>query len=148
MIKFDSAQPYIDCLAVFRKGNKVAFVLRENTGWMDGMYGLPGGKVEKGESFTAGIIRETKEEVGVDLKPEQLKQVMTVYRRSDDMDWVGVWFEVGQWDGELFNAEPQMHTKLDWLDLDELPENMIPYLRYCFEQIKDGNNYAEYGWES
>ena len=110
------------------------------------MYGFPGGKVEKDEPFTAAAIREAKEEVGIALKPEQLSHIMTAYRKGDDMFWVGIWFEVTQWDGELVNAEPHMHSKLEWLDLDNLPDNIIPYLKYGLEQIKAGKNYIEWGW--
>ena len=65
--KYDSARPYIACFVILRKGNKVAMVLRKNTGWMDGYYGLPAGKVEYFEHFTAGAAREAKEEAGVDI---------------------------------------------------------------------------------
>ena len=39
-----------------------------------------------------------------------------------------------------------MHSKLEWLDLDNLPDNIIPYLKYGLEQIKAGKNYIEWGW--
>jgi ADP-ribose pyrophosphatase YjhB (NUDIX family) len=67
---------------------------------MDGMYGLPGGKVEKNEGYIAGAIREAKEETGVDLEPSQLKHIMTVYRKGGGMYWLGVWFEVRECDGK------------------------------------------------
>lgn len=48
MIKgYDIETPYTAVYLVFRKNNKVAFVLRSNTDWMEGYYGLPAGKVEK-----------------------------------------------------------------------------------------------------
>lgn len=37
---------------------------------------LPGGKPESGESHEAALVREIKEEAGVDLLPESIKQVM------------------------------------------------------------------------
>jgi 8-oxo-dGTP diphosphatase len=57
---------------IFRSGDKIAFVCRKNTGWYDNYYGLPGGKVEPGESFTHAAIREINEEVGVAVTASNL----------------------------------------------------------------------------
>jgi hypothetical protein len=67
------------------------------------------------------------------------------HRHAED-DWVDVIFEATQWEGELYNAEPHMHSELVWLDTDNLPENVIPAVRFYLEQIKAGATYAEYGW--
>ena len=37
--------------------------------WMPGKWGLPGGKVERGENSLGAVIRETKEETDLDLEP-------------------------------------------------------------------------------
>ena len=47
---YDTATPYLASFVIIRKEGKIAFVLRTNTGWMNGYYGLPSGKVEKVES--------------------------------------------------------------------------------------------------
>jgi len=147
-----SARPFSAAFVIFRrKDGKVAFLLRENTSWMNDHYGLPAGKVDEGESISAAAIREAKEEVGVDIKPEHLKHVLTVYRTSTngskDDPWLDVLFEAMQWEGELFNAEPHVHGELAWFDPYDLPSNHTPFLPFFFEQIKSGNTYAEYGWE-
>jgi 8-oxo-dGTP diphosphatase len=56
------------CYTLIREGDKALFVLRENTGYMDGKYSLPAGHVEAGESFIQAAIRETFEEVGLETK--------------------------------------------------------------------------------
>lgn len=38
------ARPYVAAFVILRRGSKVAMVLRKNTGWMDGHYGLPAGR--------------------------------------------------------------------------------------------------------
>jgi len=145
-----TAQPYIASYVIFRKGDKVAFVLRSGTNWMDGYYGLAAGKVEEDESFTQAAIREAKEEVGIQLKESSLKQVFTMHRRDPESDikfWVDVFFEVTEWEGELFNAEPHMHSEVAWLDTNNLPENIITSIRFVLSEIAKGHNYAEYGWD-
>ncbi len=143
---YDTATPYIACFLLLRKDNKVAFVLRSNTNWMNGYYGLPSGKVENGESFTAGAIREGLEEVGVTVTHSSLTHIHTMHRNSGDMTWVDVYFEASKWEGEVTNAEPHMHSEVVWLDLKDLPENVIPPVRAALESIAAGEPYSEHGW--
>lgn len=147
MTKFTTATPYIACFVLLRKGDELAFVLRKSTGWMDGFYGLPSGKVERGESYTTGAIREAKEEVGVKIRPEHLRHALTLHRHGENFDWVDVIFEVDEWEGEVVNAEPDVHSEVAWLNTNSLPDNVIPPIRYALEQIQLGNTYAEYGWK-
>lgn len=146
----DTARPYVAAFVIFRdKDGKVAFLLRENTKWMNGHYGLPAGKVEHQESIEAAAIREAKEEVGVDIKPENLKHVLSVYRIAHGEDigtWLDVLFEATEWEGELINAEPHVHSELAWFHPDALPGNTTPYIPFFFKHIESGNRYAEYGW--
>lgn len=149
-MSYDTATPYIASYVILRDGNKVAFVLRENTSWMNGYYGLPSGKVENHEPFTLAAVREAKEEVGIDVKPSDLRHILTVHRQNADdaaRYWVDVYFEVDDWQGEVVNAEPHMHSEVAWLDLENLPENVIPSVRFAMEQITAGNLYCEYGWQ-
>jgi 8-oxo-dGTP diphosphatase len=149
-----SARPYVAAFVIFRKNGQVAFLKRQNTNWMNGRYGLPAGKVEPEESPAQAAIREAKEEVGVSIKLADLRHLTTVYRTNyADNDtnnqasvWLDVIFEAQSWEGELHNAEPEKHSEFVWLDPDNLPGNVTPYLTFFFEQIKAGNRYAEAGW--
>jgi 8-oxo-dGTP pyrophosphatase MutT (NUDIX family) len=147
-VKYDTARPFAASFVLLRRGNKVAFVLRSNTDWMNNHYGLVAGKVEKDETFVEAAVREAKEEAGVTVSPENLKHVLTCYRKAEDETeaWIDIIFEASAWDGEPFNAEPAKHSSLEWLDLDNLPENMIPVSHFYFENIKAGNTFCEYGW--
>ena len=40
-----------------------------------GEYKIPGGGVEKGESFEQALIREVREETGLQVKPETIKEI-------------------------------------------------------------------------
>ncbi len=146
------ARPYTASFVILRDGTKIAMVLRKNTGWMDGYYGLPAGKGEWFEPFSVGAVREAKEESGVDIKLENLKPLHVVHRHGSDsegkfIDWVDVYFEAEKWEGEPHNAEEEKSERLDWIDLGDLPENIVPPQRAALEEIEKGNMYSEYGWE-
>jgi 8-oxo-dGTP diphosphatase len=130
---------------ILRDGNKVLFVLRKNTGWMDGYYGLPGGHLEDGESFKQAAVRELHEEVDIEVSNDTLQHAMTSQELSIiEPVRVCLWFEAPSWEGEVKNAEPEKHERIEWLDLDELPENVIPTTRLKLEALKSGQVYFEH----
>jgi len=148
---YDSARPYIACFVILRKEDKIAMVLRKNTGWMDGYYGLPAGKVEYGEPYAPAAVREAKEEAGVDINVEDLKFVHIAHRHYENdeeiMDWVDVYFEAVEWTGEPYNAEEDKSERLDWIDIDKPPEAIVPSQRDAILKLHKGEHYSEYGWD-
>jgi 8-oxo-dGTP diphosphatase len=146
-VSFDTATPYIASYVIMRKGNKIAFVLRSKTNWMNNYYGLPSGKVEKQENYKRAAIREAKEEVGIDINPKDLKFVHVMHR-NEGHEWVDIFFEAAKWQGEPYNAEPHMHSEFLWLDLKKLPKNTIPSVAFALGKISKGELYSEYGWKA
>ncbi len=146
---YDTARPYAAAYVLLERAGKVLFVLRENTRWMNGYYGLPSGKVERGEGFLAAAVREAKEEVGVVIVPADLEHVISFWRHEaddpPDMEWCDVVFRAKAWQGEPYNAEPDMHSEAAWFALDALPQNTIPQTRDMIQAIVAGKNYGERG---
>lgn len=62
--------PHLTADAVVVRGNEIALVRRKS----DGMWALPGGFLDAGETFQACALREFKEEAGVDLASADLIQ--------------------------------------------------------------------------
>ena len=133
---------------IFHDGNKILLQRRYNTGYEDGNYSFVSGHVEQGESYINAIIREAKEEAGVELKPEDLRFVHLMHRKGEDSynERADVFFAAERWDGEIKNAEPHKCDDLSWFDKNNLPENLIPYIRGVLGYIDKGVMYSEYGW--
>jgi 8-oxo-dGTP diphosphatase len=67
------------------------------------------------------------------------------YSKNDER--VDVFFVVDDWDGEIENKEPHKCDDLSWFDLDQLPENIIPYIRQAIGGIRSNSHYSEHGWD-
>jgi 8-oxo-dGTP diphosphatase len=136
---------------ILRRNGNGLFVLRSTTGFKDGEYTLPSGHVEGTESFIEAALRETKEEVGIELKPGQLRLAYLMHRYCDDQNGahvrVDVFFEADGWEGEPVNNEPDVHSEIAWFDMDDLPlEKIIDWQSQALGHIAEGGNYGEFGW--
>jgi hypothetical protein len=47
-------------------------------------------------------------------------------------------------EGKITNLEPNKCSELSWVDLDNIPENTIPYIKYVIEKIKNKIFYSEF----
>lgn len=130
---------------IFKRWEDILLNLRQNTGYMDGWYGLVAGHVEKWESFSQAAIREAQEESWVTLLPSQLKYVHTVHRKKirEREERVGVIFMVENLQTEPYNAEPDKSQWLFWINWNTLPKNTIPYIASCIQDIQNWITYSE-----
>jgi ADP-ribose pyrophosphatase YjhB (NUDIX family) len=110
---------------------------------MDGHYSLVAGHVEAHETIEEGAIRESKEEAGIGITADQLKFVFLQHRQSDDVvdEYIDVFFEVNEWQGEFTNMEPEKCVSLDWFDIDQLPENTILDIADVLTQYRNEQHY-------
>lgn len=108
------------------------------------MWECVGGSVLKGESSIDGAIREAKEEVGVELLPDNGKLVFSKNRKIIDgkrfNDILDVW--LFQYDGDvtLNNATTDEVKQIAWMDkkqiLDLFKQNeLVDTLKYFFTEI-------------
>lgn len=86
-----------------------------------GKWNGPGGKVRAGESVEEGACREVKEEVGVDVKPEDLQsvgEVEFVYEARPDTTNHCFVFLTRCFSGEPIESE---EMRPQWFPLNDLP---------------------------
>ena len=116
---------------------EILLQLRQNTGYMDNMYDFAcSGHVDKGESFANALIREAKEEIGINITEEDL--IFLAVNHDYQSDHVQVFFATKSYIGEPVICEPEECGGLLWADIEELPQNIIPYVANVIEDIKLG----------
>jgi ADP-ribose pyrophosphatase YjhB (NUDIX family) len=131
-------------LLLVRNG-KILLSRRFQTGYMDGSYSFPAGHIEDNESLTTGTSREICEEIGIDVKPTDLKLVHVMHRKSNDirMDFFFTTEKAGL---VPKNMEPNKCDDLSWFPINNLPTNTIPYIRTAIENYQKHIFYSEFGW--
>lgn len=133
-------------LAMLVKDNSVLMLKRsEKSSFAPGCYSLPGGLVEKNESFKDALVRELQEELGIHIDAHNLQFAHAFYRKGTEHELVAFIFTCSVWSGNPINKEPSKHDQLTWISLDILPENsIIPAHRNALLLIKNGQQYSEY----
>src|SRR4051794_18099086 len=95
-----------DVYLVVRRGSDILLSFRQGTGYKDGLWGLPSGKVEAGETYAEAAVRELVEETGLRVDASELELVLLLDRLpSDGGHWIGAFFEVANCEHEPYNAE-------------------------------------------
>ncbi len=137
----DRVTPGTAAVVLDETGNRVLLHLRDD----QPMWSLPGGPPDFGESFTAGIVREVKEETGLDI---EIIRLIGVY--SDPEFWIFSYpdgnrahafaaaFECRAVSGEI---SPNMKDSLEvrWFAIDDLPSNLMPMHPRVISDCIDGS---------
>jgi len=137
---------------VLMNNDKVLMLRRFNTGYHDGYYGLPAGHKESGETFEKCLIREAKEETNIDIKAKDLEiiHVMSRYATPNPFelrDRIDVFIKTMKWKGEIKNLEPNKCDDLKWFPINELPKNIIPFIKHALNRINKNIFYSKFGWQ-
>lgn len=108
--------------------------------YLDNQYDLPGGHLEPGEDLYEAMIREAKEEVGIELEGKDM-QIVHIYHhfKKDMLKFV---FRVKKFKNEIQNLEPEKCKELKWVDIENLPNNTISGIRRELEYIKSKKYYS------
>ncbi len=125
------------------KDNKILLLRRANTGYEDGNYSVPAGHLDGNEKATDAMNREALEEAGI--TPVDLRVVHIMHRKSKD-ERIDFFLTAKDWTGDLHIAEPEKCDDLSWFPIDNLPPNIIPYVKSAIENYQNKIMYSEFGW--
>jgi 8-oxo-dGTP diphosphatase len=128
---------------ILMRDNKILLGQRQNTGYSDGLYHLPAGHLDPDETFVDATLRETKEELGIDLSPQDIDLVYVIHHHER----VGLFFMTENPQQEPQNMEPDKCSRLDWFELNKLPENMVAYAKHAITEWAQGKKFGVFGWD-
>lgn len=110
---------------------------RQGTKLWPGFLALPAGHIDKGENAYEAAIREAREELGIEISPDDIVDTYVVNRKNKSLpSYYDVYFEISKYIGEIKINEPEKCSELVWVDPNNLPYDMID-----FEKEAIDNNY-------
>jgi 8-oxo-dGTP pyrophosphatase MutT (NUDIX family) len=120
---------------------------RDTNPLFDGLWHLPSGKLEAGESVVVAAAREAEEEVGVLVDPADLEHVHTIHvNGSGSESRLGIFFATPRWLGEPDNREPEKCSAVQWFPMNALPDRLIAYPAAGIRGYRDGVTFSLSGW--
>ncbi|MBM7442131.1 trifunctional class I SAM-dependent methyltransferase/NUDIX hydrolase/VOC family protein [Streptomyces sp. HB132] len=133
----------VDVHLILRRGSDVLLARRAGTGYADGLLHAPSGHAEDGEDVREAMIRETAEEIGVELAPDKLRVALVMQHRGPGGNpRMGWFFEADLDPGRPpRNAEPDKCSELAWYPLDALPDDMVAYCREGLDGYRAGQRF-------
>ena len=102
-------------LCLIEDGDKILLQNRVKKDWRG--YTLPGGHVETGESFVDAVIREIKEETGLNIINPKLAGVKQF--PIDGGRYLVLFFKATEFSGEVISSD---EGKMEWIEYSQLSE--------------------------
>lgn len=127
----------------FIKDQQLLLLKRAQTGYKDGYWSVPAGHVDGHESIAEAAARESQEEVVLKIKVDQPQHVMHRIC-SPNEERIDFFYLIKDWSGSPIVAEPEKSSAVEFFALDNLPEKMVPYVRYALGQTLAGKSFSEF----
>ncbi len=123
---------------MLKKENKILLGKRVSTG----LWTMPGGKLEVGESFEDCIRRETLEETNLTIREMKLMSLNNDIF-DHEVHYVTIGFYSEHFEGEARAMEPEKISEWHWFDLNNLPENLFLSSKKMIENYLQQKFYIE-----
>jgi 8-oxo-dGTP diphosphatase len=123
------ASHLVGWLVLRDQAGRVLLGRRSGVAYAAGLWGLPGGHAERGETWAAAAVREAREEVGVVVRPDDLVPLGVSRYDDEGLQGVDVFFLCERWQGEP--APLEECSEVGWFDPASLPDDALPWLGHA-----------------
>lgn len=113
----------VSAVALVDPDGRVLLAQRPEGKAMAGLWEFPGGKVEPGETPEAALIRELREELGIDTEESCLAPLTFASHSYEDFHLLMPLFVCRKWKG---TPQPQEGQTLEWARVNRLRDYPMP----------------------
>ena len=118
-------------LCLIQDGNRLLLQNRVKEDWKG--YTFPGGHVEAGESFVDAVVREMKEETGLEILNPRIVGIKQF--PITDGRYIVLLFKATEFIGTVVSSD---EGEMEWVDIDKLSEvNVVEDFRDLMKVIDD-----------
>lgn len=124
-------QVELTCLCMITRGDEILLQNRVKKDWKG--YTLPGGHIEPEESFVDAVIREMKEETGLDIYHPQLCGIKQF--PIDGGRYIVLLFKTDEFSGNVVSSE---EGQMEWIRRSELDKvNTVSDLKELLQVMEE-----------
>ena len=125
----------VSTIALIDDENKILISKRPLGKAFENLWEFPGGKVKKNETVEQALIRETKEEINVDLSMNCIAPLAFSTYESENFNIIILLFISRKWN---LNPICKVHTELRWVKANNLNKyNMPPANKFLVTSLQD-----------
>jgi 8-oxo-dGTP diphosphatase len=116
-------QPQVGTATIITRDNKVLLMKRKGPHGK-GTWSTPGGHLDFGETLEGCAVRETREEVGLDVFDVRFRTVTNDVFEDEGRHYITVWMDAKS-TGEPYLAAEEEAEELGWFAWDALPRPLF-----------------------
>jgi len=125
----------VSTIALIDDENKILISKRPLGKAFENLWEFPGGKVKKNETVEQALIRETKEEINVDLSMNCIAPLAFSTYKNENFNIIILLFISRKWN---LNPICKVHTELRWVKANNLNKyNMPPANKFLVASLQD-----------
>ena len=127
---------------ILEHNNEFLLLRRYNTGYEDGNYSVIAGHLNGNETIKEAMIREDLEEANITIDDKHLKIVGVMHRKDGD-ESIDYYLYTNKFSGNIRIMEPNKCDDLAFYKLDNLPDNIISYIKTALYNYKNNIIFSE-----
>ncbi|MHA1991073.1 MAG: NUDIX domain-containing protein [Candidatus Hodarchaeales archaeon] len=130
---------YLGVGAVIINEQQEVLLVKLTYGRAQNQYLIPGGLLEAGETLEEGLIREIKEETGLDIKPKGIIGIRSMIRKINNLTDIYTIFicDILSNPTKIGTNDPEI-ADIKWIPISEIDgADILPYTRVIVKNVQN-----------
>jgi 8-oxo-dGTP pyrophosphatase MutT (NUDIX family) len=136
-------QLIVDIHLLLLRDGQVLLGRRANTGYGDGAYEPPSGRLDERETIVEAAVKVAAEEARIVLDPACVTLAHVMHDVSGS-GRIAFFLTAESWDGPAAADAADGYSDLGWFPVDALPANMMDRARVAIRNFANGARFSTY----